>query len=150
MLMQRMDGDTIHACPRSLGQRFAPGVVPAVGDANPVDRAQDNGFVFGEDDDATRAQRVGDRASRRVRHGTADWRRSVDVERADREGLGFGTPRAATQQRASRKNKQIDIGITYGQQKPSHRAVSTRCPRAAKSSLYDHRTCDAPRSFLGG
>ena len=55
VLMQRMHGDAIARRAGSLGQHLAKLVVPLVGDADPVDGAEDNRLAGAEDHDTTAA-----------------------------------------------------------------------------------------------
>src|SRR5688500_16528587 len=56
VLMKRVDGNTFRIRARGARESFAKRVVPFIGDADPIDRAEHNRFVRAEQDDAARAE----------------------------------------------------------------------------------------------
>ena len=75
--------------PAALASLFAKQVVALVGDADPVDRAQDDRLAGAEDHDAPAAERqFVEPLDWVVRHRGTERRCRVDVERRDLDGGG--------------------------------------------------------------
>ena len=83
--MQGMHGDAVWDRAGGFGEGFAPGVVAFVRDADPIDRAEHDGFSRTEQYDAARAQGILDFPRRRVSHGTAERRCRVREKEGDAE-----------------------------------------------------------------
>ena len=87
VLVQRVDAHAVGRGVACLGDRFAPGVVPLVADADPVDRHKHDGcLIVGPQDYAAGRKRVADVAhgwDEAVAQRRTDWRRDVHFERGD-------------------------------------------------------------------
>jgi hypothetical protein len=80
-----------HAVGRSaggLGQLFAPYLVAAVANADPVQGTQHDGIAGTQDHHTAGTQRIVDLAGRGISHWAAQWRRGIHVERANSDLAG--------------------------------------------------------------
>ena len=106
VLMQRMHGHAVARGSGRLGQRVAKGVMPRVGNPDPIDRAEDDRLFRAEQHDAATAERqFAQPLDRIIGHCRAQGRSGIDVKHGQLDGRFGGV-------NGDGRNEQEDGGET--------------------------------------